>query len=94
MSHNQRLMWLKTLGFTPEDWGADLNEIGRAVAIKGNRHDEPVAFWLAANDGRAVIHDENTLPKSWEELQAWILEKQPEAKKPLPAQRNLFGDDE
>lgn len=93
MSHNQRLMWLKTLGFTPEDWGADLNEIGRAVVIKGTRNDEAVAFWLAANDGRAVIHDENTPPKSWEELQAWILEK-PEVKKQSPKPRSLFEDDE
>jgi hypothetical protein len=30
---------------------------------------------------------------TWEQLQAWITE-QPEAKKPLAAQRNLFGDDE
>jgi len=30
---------------------------------------------------------------TWEELQAWIQE-QPEAKKPLEKQRNLFGDDE
>lgn len=93
MSHNQRLMWLKTLGYTPEDWGADLNETGRAVVIKGNRHDEPVAFWLAANDGRAVIHDENTPPKSWEELQAWIQEK-PEVKKSVVKERSLFGDDD
>jgi hypothetical protein len=51
------------------------------------------SFWLAAGDGSAVIHGENTPVKTWEELQAWITE-QPEAKKPLEKQRNLFGDDQ
>jgi len=89
MSHNQRLYWLKSLGFTPEDWGADLKELGRAVCVKGIRQGQAEAFWLAANDGSAVIHGENTPVKTWEELQAWIQE-QPEVKKPLAAQRILF----
>ena len=93
MSHNQRLMWLKTMGWLPEDWGADLKELGRAVCVKGIRQGEAESFWLAARDGSAVVHGENTPVKSWEELQAWVTEK-PEAKKPLAAQRNLFGDDE
>jgi len=93
MSHNQRLYWLRTIGFTPEDWGADLKELGRAVCVKGLRQGQAEAFWLAANDGRAVIHEENTPVKTWEELQAWIQEK-PEVKKSLPKERKLFGDDE
>ena len=93
MSHNQRLYWLRTLGFIPEDWGADLKELGRAVCVKGIRQGQPESFWLAANDGSAVVHGENTPVKTWEELQAWVTE-QPEAKKPLEKQRNLFGDDE
>jgi len=89
MSHNQRLMWLKSLGWLPDDRGADLAELGRSVIVRGIRlgHDE--AFWLAANDGRAAIHEENTPVMTWAELQAWIQE-QPGAKKPLAAQRNLF----
>jgi hypothetical protein len=39
-----------------------------------------------------VVHGENTPVKTWEELQAWITE-QPEVKKPLAAQRNLFDLD-
>ena len=93
MSHNQRLMWLKSLGWLPEDWGADLKELGRAVCVKGIRQGEAESFWLAANDGRAVIHQENTPVKTWEQLQSWIEEKPPEAKKPLAAQRNLFDLD-
>lgn len=94
MSHNQRLMWLKSLGFLPEDWGTEIASLGRSVLVKGTRHEIHEEFWLAACDGRALIHNENTNVKSWEELQAWIQEKPPEAKKPLAAQRNLFGDDE
>jgi hypothetical protein len=92
MSHNQRLYWLKSLGWLPDDRGFDLKELGQAVIVRGVRLGEPEAFWLAANDGRAAIHEENTPVKTWEELQAWITEK-PEAKKPLEKQRNLFGDD-
>ena len=82
MSHNQRLMWLKT----------DLAELGRSVIIRGIRLGQDEAFWLAANDGRAAILEENTPVKTWQELQEWIEEK-PEAKKPLAAQRNLFDLD-
>ena len=92
MSHNQRLMWLKSLGWLLDDRGADLAELGRCVIVRGIRLGQDEAFWLAANDGRAAILEENTPVKSWPELQAWIEEK-PEAKKPLAAQRNLFGDD-
>lgn len=92
MSHNQRLMWLKTIGWLPDDRGADLAELGRCVIVRGVRLGQDEAFWLAANDGRAAILEENTPVKSWEDLQAWIQEK-PEAKKPLAAQRNLFDLD-
>jgi hypothetical protein len=92
MSHNQRLMWLKTIGWLPDDRGADLSELGRCVIVRGSRLGQDEAFWLAANDGRAAILEENTPVKSWEELQAWVTEK-PEAKKPLAAQRNLFDLD-
>jgi len=93
MSHNQRLYWLNSLGFTPEDWGADIDSIGRSVLVKGLRQGLKEEFWFAANDGRALIHNESSKVKTWAELQAWIQE-QPEAKKPLEKQRNLFGDDE
>ena len=93
MSHNQRLMWLKTLGFLPEDWGTEIASLGRSVLVKGTRQDIHEEFWLAAYDGRALIHNENTKVKSWEELQAWILEK-PEVKKQIAKTRSLFEMDE
>ena len=93
MSHNQRLMWLKSLGWLPDDRGADLSELGRSVIVRGIRLGQDEAFWLAANDGRAAILEENTPVKSWEELQEWIEEKPPEPKKVLRMERNLFGDD-
>lgn len=94
MSHNQRLMWLKTLGWLPDDRGADLAELGRSVIVRGIRLGQDEAFWLAANDGRAAILEETTPVKSWEELQEWIEEKPPEPKTVLRMERNLFGDDE
>lgn len=93
MSHNQRLMWLKTLSWLPDDRGADLAELGRSVIVRGVRLGENEAFWLAANDGRAAILEETTPVKSWEELQAWIQEK-PEVKKQSPKTRSLFEDDQ
>lgn len=94
MSHNQRLMWLKTLGWIPDDRGADLAELGRCVIVRGVRLGQDEAFWLSANDGRAAILEENTPFKSWEELQAWIQEKPPEPKKVLQKERNLFDLDQ
>ena len=92
MSHNQRLYWLKTLGYDTAG-SFEVPELGTSMWMNGVRHGLPESFWLGCRDGRAVIHGETTPVKSWEELQAWIQEKPPEAKKPLPAQRNLFGDD-
>jgi hypothetical protein len=88
MSHNQRLYWLKTLGYDTAG-SFEVPELGTSMWVNGVRHGIPESFWLASRDGRAVIHGENTPVKTWEELQAWITEK-PEAKKPLAAQRNLF----
>lgn len=93
MSHNQRLHWLRSLGFEAQDRGAELKELGQAVVVSGIRNGEHESFWLAARDGSAVIHGENTPVKSWEELQAWLLEN-PERKKPLVKERSLFGDEE
>ena len=93
MSHNQRLMWLKSLGWLPDDRGADLAELGRSVIVRGIRLGQDEAFWLAANDGRAAILEETTPVKSWQELQEWIQDKPSEPKKVLRMERNLFGDD-
>lgn len=92
MSHNQRLHWLKTLSYDTAG-SYEVPELGTSMWINGVRHGISESFWLASRDGRAVIHGENTPVKTWEELQAWVTE-QPEAKKPLEKQRNLFGDDE
>ena len=86
-------MWLKTLGWLPDDRGADLAELGRSVIVRGIRLGQDEAFWLAANDGRAAILEETTPVKSWEELQEWIQDKPSEPKKVLRMERNLFGDD-
>lgn len=91
MSHNQRLYWLRTLGFEAQDRGAELKELGQAVVVSGIRNGEHESFWLAARDGSAVIHGENTPVKSWQELQAWIQEK-PAVAKPVVKERSLFGD--
>jgi hypothetical protein len=93
MSHNQRLYWLKTLGFTAQDRGIVHATLGTCSLVTGERQGEPEEFWLAARDGSALVHTSSLPVMTWEELQAWIQE-QPEAKKPLAAQRNLFGDDE
>lgn len=93
MSHNQRLYWLKTLGFEAETRSCNLPELGTCVWVDGVKGERSVSLWLSARDGSAVIHGEKTPVKTWQELQAWIQE-QPERKKPLAAQRNLFGDEE
>lgn len=85
-------MWLKLLGWLPDDRGADLAELGRSVIVRGVRLGQDEAFWLAANDGRAAILEETTPVKSWEELQAWIQDKPPEARKPVVKERSLFDD--
>lgn len=93
MSHNQRLYWLKTLGFEAETRSCNLPELGTCVWVDGVKGERSVSLWLSARDGSAVIHGVNEPALTWEQFQDWVQNK-PEAKKPLPAQRNLFGDDE
>ena len=56
-----RLYWLKTLGFIPEDCGADIDSLGRSFLVNGSRHDLQEEFWLAANDERALVHHDALL---------------------------------
>ncbi len=93
MSHNQRLYWLKTLGFQAETRSCNLPELGTCVWVDGIKGERSVSLWLSARDGSAVIHGVNEPALTWEQLQDWVTGKT-EAKKPLPAQRNLFGDDD
>jgi hypothetical protein len=99
MSHNQRLYWLRTLGFTAQDRGIIHGTLGTCSLVTGERQGETEEFWLAAHDGSALVHRSSLPVMTWAELQAWITE-QPEAKKPLEKQRNLlvgqkslFGDE-
>ena len=93
MSHNQRLYWLKSLGFTAQDRGIIHGTLGTCSLVTGERQGETEEFWLAARDGSALVHTSSLPVMTWQELQAWI-EKKPEAKKSLSRGRNLFGDDE
>lgn len=93
-THRQRLAWLREHGFDSDERGHDLNQLGFSVLVEGVRDGQHEQFWLSVKEGNAEVHYETSPVKSWEELQAWIQEKPPEAKKPLAAQRNLFGDDE
>ena len=92
MSHNQRLHWLKSLGFTAQDRGIIHGTLGTCLLVTGERQGETEEFWLAARDGSALVHTSSLPVMTWQELQEWIEEK-PEAKKPLAAQRNLFDLD-
>ena len=93
MSHNQRLYWLKTLGFTAQDRGIIHGTLGTCSLVTGERQGETEEFWLAARDGSALVHTSSLPVMTWAELQAWIEEK-PVVQKSLPKERNLFGDDE
>jgi len=93
MTHRQRLSWLTEHGFIPLDRTVETKELGFSLWMTGQKDNIEESFWLSVRDGSAVIHFETTPVKSWEELQAWIQEKPPEAKKPLAAQRNLFDLD-
>ena len=92
MSHNQRLYWLKSLGFTAQDRGIIHGTLGTCSLVTGERLGETEEFWLAARDGSALVHTSSLPVMTWQELQAWIEEK-PEAKKSLRKEKNLFGDD-
>ena len=93
MSHNQRLYWLKTLGFTAQDRGIIHGTLGTCSLVTGERQGETEEFWLAARDGSALVHTSSLPVMTWEELQSWIQEKPPEPKKVSRMERNLFGDD-
>ena len=93
MSHNHRLYWLKTLGFTAQDRGIIHGTLGTCSLVTGERQGETEEFWLAARDGSALVHTSSLPVMTWQELQAWI-EAKPETKKTLPKERTLFGDDQ
>lgn len=94
MTHRQRLQWLAERGFVAEDRGIVHATLGTCSLVGGMRQGFAESLWLSARDGTALVWSTNDPPISWEKLQQWIQEKQSEAKKPLAAQRNLFGDDE
>ena len=92
MTHRQRLEWLSEHGFVAQDRGIDHGTLGTCSLVTGERQGETEEFWLAARDGSALVHTSSLPVMTWQELQAWIEEK-PEAKKSLPRERNLFGDE-
>lgn len=97
MSHNQRLYWLKTLGFTAQDRGIIHGTLGTCSLVTGERQGETEEFWLAARDGSALVHTSSLPVMTWAELQAWIEQPaQPEQVKRnlLSGQKSLFGDEE
>lgn len=97
MSHNQRLYWLKSLGFTAQDRGIIHGTLGTCSLVTGERQGETEEFWLAARDGSALVHTSSLPVMTWQELQAWIEPTaQPEvAKRNLSSgQKSLFGDEE
>lgn len=96
MSHLDRLEWLMNHGFLPEQRTCTLPTLGTCLWVDGNKGQRPVSLWLSVRDGVGIIHGVNDKDLSWEELQEWIaptVEPAP-AKKSLPGQRNLFGDDD
>jgi len=95
MSHLHRMSWLKVHGFLAEVRSCTLPDLGTCVWIDGNKGERPVSLWLSVREGKAILHGPGDQVMSWEDVQEWIAPTvQPEAKKPLAAQRNLFGDDE
>lgn len=90
MTHNQRLQWLKARGFLAEIRSCELPDLGMCVWVDGNIGMRPVSLWLSVKDGTAILHGPGDQVMSWESVQDWIEKKEVEAKKPLPAQRNLF----
>jgi hypothetical protein len=89
MSHNQRLYWLKSLGFTAQDRGIVHATLGTCSLVTGTRQGETEEFWLAARDGSALVHTSSLPVMTWAELQAWIQEK-PEVKKILAEGKKSF----
>jgi hypothetical protein len=96
MSHNQRLYWLKLLGFVAQDRGIIHGTLGTCSLLTGERQGETEEFWLAARDGSALVHTSSLPVMTWAELQAWIEPTaQPEVVKRnlLSGQKSLFGDE-
>ena len=96
MSHNQRLYWLKTLGFVAQDRGIIHGTLGTCSLVTGERQGETEEFWLAARDGSALVHTSSLPVMTWQELQEWIEPTaQPELVKRnvLSGQKTLFGDE-
>lgn len=93
MSHNQRLYWLRTLGFEAETRSCNLPELGTCVWVDGVKGDRNVSLWLSARDGSAVIHGVNEPALTWEQLQDWVQGKN-DVKKQSPKARSLFEDDQ
>jgi hypothetical protein len=91
MTHRQRLQWLKSRGYDAQNRGCEVPGLGLCVWLDGPSRVRPVSLWLAVRDGAAVIHGVNEPALTWLELVEWIEPtEQPEVKKPLAAQRNLF----
>ena len=93
MTHRQRLAWLSDHAFVAQDRGIIHGTLGTCSLVTGKRQGETEEFWLAARNGSALVHTSSLPVMTWHELQEWVEQKPLEAKKPLPAQRNLFGDE-
>ena len=96
MSHNQRLYWLKSLGFTAQDRGIIHGTLGTCSLVTGERQGETEEFWLAARDGSALVHTSSLPVMTWEELQEWIaptVQPEPVKRNLLSGQKSLFGDE-
>ena len=97
MSHNQRLYWLKTLGFTAQDRGIIHGTLGTCSLVTGERQGETEEFWLAARDGSALVHTSSLPVMTWAELQAWIeptAPPEPVKRNLLSGQKTLFGNEQ
>lgn len=95
MSHRQRLAWLVQHGFTAEERGCTLPEMGFCVWVDGQKGERSVSLWLSVRDGCGIIHGVNEGTLAWADLVEWIEPtKQPELVRVVSLQRNLFGDDE
>lgn len=94
MSHTRRLDWLKQHGFDFVTRSCEVPELGMCIWVDGVKGQRAISLWLSVRDGMAIIHGVNEPALTWQQLVDWIEDKQPERKKPLAAQRNLFGDQE
>jgi hypothetical protein len=90
MSHKRRIDWLKQHGFDFITRSCEVPELGLCVWVDGVKGQRTISLWLSVGDGMAIIHGLNEPALLWEQLVDWIEDKQPERKKPLEKQRNLF----